>query len=90
MPKLVSPFPFLSFFFFWGGGCRKNSGCLRGRGGGQRKMKTTQGGVYKIRIWTITNSSGPPQVILKKVLTGPLMAKALERDYGGLMNARQN
>ena len=34
---------FVSFFFlYFGGGCRKNSGCLRG-GGVKEKMKATQG-----------------------------------------------
>ena len=63
MPKWVSPFPFLSFLFGEGGGCRKNSGCLRGGGGGSKKNEGNPGGVYKIHIWTITSSSGPPQVI---------------------------
>ena len=64
MPNLVSPFPFLSFFFSFarGGGCRKNSGCLRGGGGSKKNEGNPGGGVYKIHIWTITNSSGSPQV----------------------------
>ena len=56
----------VSFSFFLlsgGGGGRKNSGCLRGGGRVQIKMKATQGGVYKIHIWTITHSSDPLQVI---------------------------
>ena len=57
MPKLVSSFPLLSFFFGGEEGCRKNSGCLRGAG--SEKNEGIPGGVYKLHIWTITNSSGP-------------------------------
>ena len=55
-------FPFSLFFLGGGGGggCRKNSGCLRGV---SKENEGNPGGVYKVLIWTITNSSGPPQVI---------------------------
>ena len=36
---------------------------LEGGGGGSKKNEGNPRGVYKIHIWTITNSSGPPQVI---------------------------
>ena len=36
---------FSFFLLFFRGGCRKKSGCSRGGGGIQRKMKGTQGGV---------------------------------------------
>ena len=62
MPKSVTPFP-VFFGFFFGGGCRKNSGCLRAGGGVQRKNEGNPRGVYKIHTWIITNSSGPPYVI---------------------------
>ena len=62
MPKLVSPFPFLSFFFGGGGGFIGKIQVAWG-GGGSKKNEGNPRGVYKIHIWAITNSSGPPQVM---------------------------
>ena len=44
MPKLVSPFPFLSFFFFLGGGVQEEFRLLEG-GGGSKKNEGNPGGV---------------------------------------------
>ena len=77
-----------SVFITWGGS--ENSGCLRG---GSKKNEGIPGGVYKIHIWTITNSSGPPQVINTDWSLScwiPVCACRVEDENGELDSCNQN